>query len=73
MSKKFGEKNIVANEKNEKFFLSIGELLWYNRYNPMKQKAFVPYSEAGESLASYNNAELPWKRRVARQKIFCRD
>ena len=44
--------NLMTNEKSEKFFLNIGERLWYNCINPRKQKAFLPYVKTKKSLAS---------------------
>ncbi len=73
MSKKLSKKNIATNEKSEKFFLSIGERIWYNYYNPRNQKAFVAYSEAGESFALSLRFISPWKGRGKRQKFFCRN
>ena len=56
-------KKIANSEKSEKFFLKIGELIWYNYYIPRKQKTFVAYFEAGESFALRQSGYFPWKRR----------
>jgi hypothetical protein len=59
---KMNAKNLIANEKSEKFFLNIGEQLWYNCFNPRKQKAFPPYVETKKSLASNPKGYFLWKR-----------
>ena len=73
MSEKFSKKNIVANEKSEKFFLRIGEWIWYNSYNHRKQKTFEADFETRKTLALNQRGYSSWERRGKRQTFFCRN
>ncbi len=50
--KNITKKSLANREKSGKIFMKIGELLCYNRCNPKKKKAFMPYSETEKSLGS---------------------